>query len=250
MIDISLPIVVYTLAVVFFSAIIRGLSGFGFSMLTVMLLGMVAPVSQVVPIILILEVFASSSLLPSVWKVIDWKVLRALLIGLMIGTPIGMSALVNVPQAPMIIAINSVIFVGTVLLLMGYSAKKDLSTPTTVGTGFISGILNGASANGGLPLILFFLSSPKAIATGRATMIAYFGLADIWATMFTVYEGLVSLNTLIISVACLIPLFLGIFVGNKLFVYLDEAKAKRISIIFVLCISIVGLTKELIKFIW
>ncbi len=247
MTDFSLAIIVYTLAVVFFSAIIRGLSGFGFSMLTVMLLGMVAPVSQIVPIILILEVFASSSLLPSVWKHIDWKTLRSLLIGLVVGTPIGLHALVNIPQQPMIITINAVIFIGTILLFLGYTVKKALSTPLTVGTGFLSGVLNGASANGGLPLILFFLSSPTAIATGRATMITYFGLADIWATCFTIYEGLVSLNTIIITLACLPALFIGIWIGNKVFVYLDDAKAKRISILLVLGISIIGLGKELIK---
>ena len=53
-------------AVVFAAAIIRGYSGFGFSMICAVSLSQVLPPVEVVPLILLLEVAASSWLLPGV----------------------------------------------------------------------------------------------------------------------------------------------------------------------------------------
>jgi uncharacterized membrane protein YfcA len=55
------------------AGIIRGYSGFGFSMTAVVSLSLVMPPPEAVPMILLLEVAASLWLLPRVWRQIDWK---------------------------------------------------------------------------------------------------------------------------------------------------------------------------------
>ena len=48
------------------------------------------PAIEIVPIILILEVLISIFMAPYVWNKIDWKFVFKILIGIIIGSPIGL----------------------------------------------------------------------------------------------------------------------------------------------------------------
>ncbi len=50
----------------------------------------ILPAIEIVPIILILEVFISIFMIPYVWNKIDWSFVFKLLIGIAIGSPIGL----------------------------------------------------------------------------------------------------------------------------------------------------------------
>ena len=69
----DLFIIAFSALAVFVAGIIRGYSGFGFSMIATTSLTLVLPPVEVIPVVLALEILASASLLPRVWKQIDWK---------------------------------------------------------------------------------------------------------------------------------------------------------------------------------
>src|ERR1700741_858716 len=93
-------------AALFLAAIVRGFSGFGFSLLAITAISLILPVAQIVPSIFLLEIAASLNLIPGIWREIDWKSLRWLMIGYVIGLPIGGYALINAPEAPAQIALG------------------------------------------------------------------------------------------------------------------------------------------------
>jgi len=149
----------YAATAVVIAGFIRGYSGFGFSMITVVSLSMVFRPVEVVPVVLLLEIGASSMLLPQVWRKVDWRSLGWLCIGMAVGTPVGVAVLVNVPVQPMRAAIAAIVIILVLLLLSGFSLKRKPGTPATMATGLGSGTLNGAATNGGPPVMLFFFSS-------------------------------------------------------------------------------------------
>lgn len=75
---------------------IRGYSGFGSGMVAVLGLTLVFPPAKMVPVILLLEVIASSSLLPGVWELVDWSSLGWLSLGALFGTPAGAYILASI----------------------------------------------------------------------------------------------------------------------------------------------------------
>lgn len=77
------------MACVFGAAIVRGYSGFGFSLLAITPLALVLPPAETIPPIFMMEVAASISLLPSIWKDIHWRSLAPLSLGCLLGTPVG-----------------------------------------------------------------------------------------------------------------------------------------------------------------
>ena len=80
----------FMILTVFIASIIRGFNGFGFSATCISLISFILPTIEIVPIILILEVLVSVFMIPYIWSNIDWKFVLQILIGIMMGTPIGL----------------------------------------------------------------------------------------------------------------------------------------------------------------
>ena len=87
--QLSLAEIYFIVLVVFIASIIRGFNGFGFSATCISGFSFVLPAIEIVPIILILEVLISIFMAPYVWNKIDWNFVFKLLIGITLGSPIG-----------------------------------------------------------------------------------------------------------------------------------------------------------------
>jgi uncharacterized membrane protein YfcA len=236
----------YAATAVVIAGIIRGYSGFGFSMITVVSLSMVFRPVEVVPVVLLLEIGASSMLLPQVWRKVDWRSLGWLCIGMAVGTPVGVAVLVNVPVQPMRAAIAAIVIILVLLLLSGFSLKRKPGTPATLATGLASGTLNGAATIGGPPVILFFFSSQAGVDISRASVIAYFFATDILASIICFMRGLILQQTLTLTAVLLLPLVIGIQVGNRSFFRTEPETFKKRVMILLMVLSLVSLVRSLL----
>jgi uncharacterized membrane protein YfcA len=222
------------------AGIIRGYSGFGFSMIAVVSLSLVMPPAEIVPVILVLEVVASLWLLPRVWRQIHWRSLSWLSMGVLIGTPAGVYLLTNVSPNSMRAAIAVVVMVLVVLLWCGFSLK------TAPGRGKTSGVLNGSATIGGPPVILFYLSTSTGAAVSRASLIAFFLGTDILAFFICLTQGLVTSKTGIMCVSFLIPMLLGLGIGNYFF-SLSKADAFREKVLVLLmALAVIALVRAIL----
>jgi uncharacterized membrane protein YfcA len=217
----------YAVVCVFGAAVVRGYSGFGFSMLAIVSLSLLLPPTQIVPSIFIMEVAASLHLLPAVWGDIHWPALRWLTLGSLLGTPFGVYALAHVPAAPMTLALALFVLLAAILLARGYALKSLPGAAATLATGTVSGLCNGGFGIGGPPVILFFFSSPAGAAVGRASMIAYFLLTDVTGLAWQGWNGLLDRATLWRALIFLPPLAAGIWLGNRGFQSADPGDFRR-----------------------
>ena len=103
-------------AAIFLAAIVRGFSGFGFSLLSITAIALILPVKQIVPSIFLLEIAASINLLPGIWREIHWRSLTWLMVGYVIGLPFGGYALAHAPEAPAQIVLG-IFVIGTAILM-------------------------------------------------------------------------------------------------------------------------------------
>ena len=119
---IEISFVIFT---VFIASIIRGFNGFGFSATCISGFSFILPAIEIVPIILILEVLVSIFMIPYIWSKIDWKFVFQILIGITIGTPIGLYLLKFLsPSITHLLICGLVIFFVNFALMRGYSNKK------------------------------------------------------------------------------------------------------------------------------
>jgi uncharacterized protein len=213
----SAPTILYAALCIFVAAVVRGYSGFGFSLLSIMAISLVMPPAVAVPSIFMLEILAGLPLLPGVWRLIHWRALLGLCCGALIGTPVGVYALAHAPAAPMTLALAAFVFVSAGLLARGYRLQRMPGPAAALATGTASGLANGAFGMGGPPVILFFFSSPAGVDAGRASLIAYFFLSDLIGLAWQGWHGLVAGPTVLRAALFLPPLAAGVWLGNHRF---------------------------------
>jgi len=209
------------ITIVFLAAIVRGYSGFGFSLLAVTALSLLYAPAIVIPSVFLLEIAASIHLLPGLWRDIHWRSLVPLVIGTGIGTPIGLIFLTSVPAAPMQIALGLFVFAVTCLLWIGFALKSMPGNAVSTAAGLAAGMANGAFGIGGPPVILFYFASPAGNIVGRATLVTYFLLTDAIGLVFLARENLMTADILIRTLTFMPALFAGVWLGARSFKYAD-----------------------------
>lgn len=224
---------------IFLAAIVRGYSGFGFSLLAITALSLIYAPAQVIPAIFLLEVAASLHLLPSIWKDVHWRSLAGLMAGALIGTPLGVHALANFPQAPMTLALALFVLAATVLLWKGLSLKTMPNAPATLAIGTATGLANGAFGMGGPPVVLFYFASPAGNAAGRASLIAYFLFTDVVGLAFLAREGLVTRQAGLLALAFLPALVLGVWLGSRSFKTADPIRFRQIVLMVLAALALI-----------
>jgi uncharacterized protein len=230
-------------AIVFGAALVRGFSGFGFSLLAISGLSLIYPLQDVIAPIFMMEIAASLNLLPAIWRDIHWRSLMPLLIGTLIGTPIGVWFLSTLPGPPMQLALAIFVVISVWLLWIGYSLKRMPGLPSTIAVGTAAGLANGAFGIGGPPVILFYFATPAGAAAGRASLTVFFLLIDIIGLGFLhSMANLVDMQSVFRALVFLPALIAGVWIGHRSFKGVDEAKFKKavLVLLFVMAILIAG----------
>ena len=229
--------------IILFAGLVRGFSGFGFSMIIVISLSVFFTPAEIVPTILLLEVVASIWLLPGVWKDIDWYSLRWLAAGVLIGSPVGVYALVSIPAKIMQVTIACIVIVLVILLWRGTRLIVMPRRSTTILAGTISGIINGAAAIGGPPVILYYFYSPAAVAVSRASLIFFFFGTDIFASMLCGWQGLLTRTSFYLAGIFLVPMIIGISLGSRAFTRVDPESFRKKIMLLLIAISLMIISK-------
>jgi uncharacterized membrane protein YfcA len=236
---------VFATILLFIAAVIRGLTGFGFSAIIVTGLSFIVPPSQTVILALLLEIVASIHLMPKAWSNIDWKLLGALGSGVLLGTPIGMTLLAFAAPDTMRLIISSLVMVFSLLILKGFSYRGPRNFSVHGALGLVSGVCNGTAALGGLPVVTFLLSTDAQVAATRATLIALFFTTDIYALIFAGGHGLVSSAIFIYAFTALPILVFGVALGQRLFNVASPQVFKRIALFLLLVLSLTGIIRAI-----
>jgi uncharacterized membrane protein YfcA len=211
--------------------VVRGLSGFGSAMIGIGALTLVLPPAMVIPAFFGLELLTTVNLLPSVWRQIDWRSLRWVIAGSALTTPVGLVLLAHLDPNPMRLVVSACLATIAVLMLSGLAQRfTPHSTPGPLGAlaaGAASGFLNGAAGIAGPPAIVFYFAT-TGMAVSRATLIAYFLFTDSYGLAWAGGAGLLAgAGWKLIAVALPFSL-LGIWIGQRLYVRLDEARLRRV----------------------
>ena len=246
--ELSLVEIYFIVFVVFIASIIRGFNGFGFSATCISGFSFILHAIEIVPIILALEVIISIFMVPYIWNKIDWNFVFKLLIGVTIGSPIGLYLLKHLNPDTTHLSVCLLVIFFSILLMKGYSNQKIDNNYGKIFTGIISGTLNGLTTLGGMPVALFLLTTSIQPAVIRGSLAALFFLTDIYAFILTFLAGIVDLTTIYRTVPLIIILPIGVYIGNKFFLKSKEETYRKIVFYFLIFISIFGLFRIISNF--
>ena len=234
--------------IVLIASIIRGFNGFGFSATCIALISFILPTIEIVPIILLLEVLVSIFMIPYIWNNINWKFVIQILIGIAVGSPIGLYLLKFLSPSITHLIICGIIIFFVILQLQGYSNKKINNLPTKISVGIISGIINGLGTLGGMPVSLFLLITRVKPIVIRGSLAAIFFIADAYVFNLSFYAGIVDSTVFFRVLPLIFVLPIGVFIGNKLFVKSKEETYRKTVFYFLIIVSIIGIVKVINNF--
>ena len=241
--QLSLLEIYFIIFIVFVASIIRGFNGFGFSATCISGFSFILPAIEIVPIILILEVFISIFMIPYIWNKIDWSFVLKLLIGIAVGSPIGLYLLKYLSPETTHLYVCLIIIFLSVLLMKGYTNRNINNDQSKIFTGVISGTLNGLTTLGGMPVALFLLVTSIQPAVIRGSLAALFFLTDVYAFILSFFGGIVDMITIYRTLPLIIILPIGVFIGNKFFIKSKEQLYRKVVFYFLIVISIFGILR-------
>ena len=241
--DLSLVEIYFVIFTVFIASIIRGFNGFGFSATCISGFSFILPAIEIVPIILALEVIISIFMVPYIWNKIDWIFVFKILLGIIIGSPVGLYLLKHLnPETTHLFVCLMIIFF-SILLMKGYSNQKINNNYGKIFTGIVSGTLNGLTTLGGMPVALFLLITSIQPAVIRGSLAALFFLTDIYAFILSFFAGIVDIITFYRIIPLIIILPIGVFIGNRFFIKSKEETYRKVVFYFLIFISILGISR-------
>ena len=142
--------------VVLLSALLKGMTGFGFALLAVPLLSLIFPIQSLIPAMTLFNLATSVYILASIKMKVKAKHFLPMLLASFVGIPIGVYVLTYFPERTLELAAGISIFSISMVFLLGGNkmAPEERRTKPIVFAGFLSGLLTSSMSIGGPPIAL------------------------------------------------------------------------------------------------
>ncbi len=235
----------WVLVIVAVSAIIRGLTGFGFAILAVPLISLFISPMQAVVFAIIMQMLIGPFGVPQALAHIDKPlVLKLGLLG-MLTTPLGVLALSHISPEIARLLIAAVALSAFLFFMLKRAPDIPESRTVLALTGLSAGILNGFAAMPGPPVILYFVRSGVPPVVARASMISFFFATGIAGVCAIWWRGMITRELLMLSAVALPVMIAGNHLGARFFGRVAEPLWRGV-VVALLMVSAAGALARLV----
>jgi len=227
------------------SALLQGLSGFGFSILAVPLITLFIAPKTAVPILMIYSIIINIVVLYSARKEIDLKKIWILLLAGIIGLPFGAKLLVTLDGNILKIFIGIMILIFGTLLLLGFRKELKHEKIAMIPIGIISGLLSGSISISGPPIIIFLANKQLGKHSFRGNLALYFFLLNLFTIPVFWLNGLFTNEVINYSFTFFPGLIVGVVLGNLLSHKIPEQYFRKFTLILLLIMGVLAIISGL-----
>ncbi|MBR0824819.1 sulfite exporter TauE/SafE family protein [Bradyrhizobium manausense] len=239
--EVSLTIAMAICAIAFVAGTARGFSGFGAALIFMPLASSVAAPRLVAALLLVIDFVAAAPLLPDAWRKADRKATAVIVLGALIGVPIGTYFLSVLDPVTTRWIISGFVAALLALLLSGWRYRGKDHASLSVGIGGLSGFCSGLAQTGGPPIVGYWLGRPIASTVARANIVLFFGASDLFSMISYASTGLITRESLLLS--CIVgPAYaIGVAFGASLFGRASETVFRGICYMLIAMAVIFGM---------
>src|SRR3954470_17704469 len=239
--DVSLTIAMALCAVAFVSGTARGFSGFGSALIFMPLASSIAAPRLVAALLLVIDFVAAAPLLPDAWRKADRKATAVIVLGALVGVPVGTYFLSVLEPVTTRWIISCFVAALLLLLLSGWRYRGEDHAWLSVGIGGLSGFCSGLAQTGGPPIVGYWLGRAIASKVARANILLFFGASDFFSMVSYAVSGLITWDSLKLSLL-IGPIYaIGVAFGASLFGHASERLFRSICYALIATAVIFGL---------
>lgn len=207
-------------AVLFIATLIRSTFGFGEALVAVPLLAFLMPIEVAAPVAALVSITVAGLIIAQDWQHVHFRSAGWLFLWTLLGTPLGL-LLLTVVATPIVKAILGFVIVAfSTYSLIGRRKVVFQDDRLTWIFGFAAGVLGGAYAMNGPPLVIYGALRGWSPQRFRATLQGYFlpasmaGLAGFW--LAGLWVPAVTRYYFLALPAVLVAIFLGRAISQRI----------------------------------
>jgi uncharacterized membrane protein YfcA len=236
-----------TVAVIFCAVILRGFTGFGFAIAAVPLLSLIIAPHSAVPLAIMLQLCGGLIDLLHERHNCHWPSLRWLMVGAIVGSPIGVLALMSIPAPIVRLIIFAICALAVAALGFGFALRTIPSGAATALIGLSAGMFNGLAAMPGPPAVAYYMAFPLRPNAIRASLLVFFAITSLAAAASLLITGLLEAETALLTVGGLPIMFFGTWLGECLFKRSVGRTHRTISLLLLAVIAVLSGSNALIE---
>lgn len=224
------------ISIILVASILQTSTGFGFSIMATPFLLMLFLPREAIQINIILSLLISLSL---IWKIradVDYRLLKRLIFGSVIGAPIGILVFVSINIDAFKLGVSIFLLCLTLLLLLNIKIKSTSFRDAVVGS--LSGVLTTSIGMPGPPLLLYFTGTDAEKEKLRSTTLAFYLFIYFVSLLTQIFFS--GTNKIIweSSVLAIPIVFIGLLIGQKLFKSINQKIFQLFMYTLLICTSI------------
>lgn len=221
--------------------LIRGMTGFGGSLVMTPILTMLFSPRQVVPAVLLLEAFAAAPMLAKATALARYRTLAPICLASFLTLPLGAYVLMHAEPHALRRGIAGMVIVFSALLLCGVRYRGPRPVAASAALGGVCGVLLGASGIGAPPVILYLLSGPDSLAVTRANLTLYVAAISVAALIVLWAQGAFMIGGALPPLAMAPCYYGGIVIGSHLFSRTKETALRQFALALLMTVCTVAL---------
>ena len=228
----------FVLLAVLVAAVLRAFTGFGFGLAAVPVFALFMPPTEAVVLSSSLTFAISLFSLRTYWGAYPVSSLSPMLVMALVGTAIGVTLLDRLGERQFQLWVGIAV-IATCLVLTRYRPRPRKPAVGTGGAaGLLSGVLNGAFAMPGPPVIVYALATQPDPAQSRSMLMTFFLFAAALALILYAVAGFFTPATPWLFILAFPLMLLGDRVGYALFHRFAGRFYRRVAVLVLLALGV------------
>lgn len=236
-------------------AVVQAATGFGFAIVAAPLFLVAMNSHAALQVLVVVHLVQTVMMLRGVWALVPRQMFKVLVIGALIGSPLGLLVFMRLDVQTLKLTVGVLILLFTALLIareVGWLGRRppertagetgDRTTsqsPLAYLTGATSGAMTALLVMPGPPLMLYLSHAPLPHANARALAVSFFGLCYLFVTALNTFWAGMGEGVWWLALALAPVVYLGTLLGLRLSRYLTQG-AFRMAVLVLLVLSGLG----------
>jgi hypothetical protein len=225
-------------AALVFASFIRAFTGFGFALAAMPVLSLFVAPTEAVVLTASLTLGINLLTVRSFWPAAPKRQLIPILLTSIVGTAIGAQLLQRLSVTEFQLWVGVGVIAACVLLTVYHPVPRPARGGVREFTGFVSGLMNGAFAIPGPPIIIYAMATEPDPRKSRAMLMVYFMFGAVIALMVFGASGYLSLRSLWLFLLSLPAMIVGDRIGQQLFATFGTNMYRRIALAVLYAVGI------------
>jgi uncharacterized membrane protein YfcA len=215
---------------VLFASVLRSFTGFGFALAAVPVFSIFLSPAEAVVLSSSLALAISLLSLRSYWGIVSLREMVPLLSMSWLGTVLGVVLLTGISVALFQLWVGVSVLLACLGITLSRPARPWKNPFLSWATGLLSGLMNGALAIPGPPMIVYAMLTEFDPRRSRALLMTFFLVSAPLALVSYAVAGMVTLQSLTYFVLAFPMLYLGDKLGTRLFMRYGDAFYRRVAL--------------------